>query len=98
MTLPANEWLASPSGLLQGGTLAMLVDSAMQIAVVSTAARGTATAGLDLKVNYLRPGVADGRDLTARAEVIHAGRTLVRAVENAAFMVVPRSSCRSRRS
>jgi uncharacterized protein (TIGR00369 family) len=76
MTLPANEWLASPSGLLQGGTLAMLADSAMQIAVVSTAGRGTATAGLDLKVNYLRPGVADGRDLTARAEVIHAGRTL----------------------
>ena len=76
MTLPATEWLTSPSGLLQGGTLAMLADTAMQVAVVSTAARGTAIAGLDLKVNFLRPAPADGRELTARAELIHTGRTL----------------------
>jgi uncharacterized protein (TIGR00369 family) len=76
MTLPATQWLASPLGTLQGGTLAMLADFAMQIAVLSTADRGTAIAGLDLKVNYLRPGLADGRDLEARAEVVHTGRTL----------------------
>jgi uncharacterized protein (TIGR00369 family) len=76
MTLPATSWLASPMGVLQGGTLAMLADMAMQIAVVATAQPATAIAGLDLKVNYLRPGVADGRDLTARAEVVHSGRSL----------------------
>jgi uncharacterized protein (TIGR00369 family) len=59
---------------------------AMGIAVETTAPAGTALAGLDLKVNYLRPVLPDGRDLTAHASVIHAGRTLVitRAeVENA---------------
>jgi uncharacterized protein (TIGR00369 family) len=76
VTMPATEWLTSPTRLLQGGTLAMLADTAMQIAAVSTAAPGTAIAGLDLKVNFLRPGIADGRDLTARAEVMHPGRTL----------------------
>jgi uncharacterized protein (TIGR00369 family) len=76
MTMPASRWLTSPSGLLQGGTLAMLADAAMQVAVVSTATPATAIAGLDLKINYLRPAVADERELTARAEVIHAGRTL----------------------
>lgn len=76
MSMPATGWLASPTGLLQGGTLAMLADSAMQAAVVSTTAPETAVAGLDLKVNFLRPAPADGRDLEARAEVIHAGRTL----------------------
>jgi len=76
MTLPASEWLASPTGLLQGGAIAMHADTTMQSAVVSIAPAGTAVAGLDLKVNYLRPGVADGRELTARAEVVHAGRTL----------------------
>jgi uncharacterized protein (TIGR00369 family) len=76
MRMPATEWLTSPSTLLQGGTIAMLADHAMQAAVLSTAAAGTAVAGLDLKVNFLRPGIADGRDLVARADVVHRGRTL----------------------
>lgn len=76
MTLPASEWLASPAARLQGGTIVMLADAAMQSAVVSTAEAGVAIAGIDFKVNFLRPGKSDGRDLTARAEVVHSGRTL----------------------
>jgi uncharacterized protein (TIGR00369 family) len=76
MRMPASEWLASPTGLLQGGTIAMLADHAMQAAVLTTTEAGTAVAGLDLKVNFLRPGIADGRELVARAEVVHRGRTL----------------------
>jgi uncharacterized protein (TIGR00369 family) len=86
MRLPATEWLASPARTVQGGVIAMLADAAMLIAVQTTAPAGTAFAGLDLKVNYLRPVPPDGRDLIARASVIHAGRTIVitRAeVENA---------------
>jgi uncharacterized protein (TIGR00369 family) len=75
-TLPASPWLTSPTGLLQGGTIAMLADFAMLIAVETTIEAGVAFAGLDLKVNYLRPAPPDGRDLTARAEVVHRGRTL----------------------
>jgi uncharacterized protein (TIGR00369 family) len=86
MQLPATGWLTSPVRTVQGGVIAMLADMAMGIAVETTAPPGTAVAGLDLKVNYLRPALPDGRDLTARASVIHAGRTLVIAraeVENA---------------
>ncbi len=71
---------------VQGGVVAMLADTAMQVAVQTTIPAGTAIAGLDLKVNYLRPAMPDGRDLTARASVIHAGRTLAitqAQVENA---------------
>ena len=75
-TMPASEWLASPTRLLQGGAIAMFADTAMMMAVLTTAAPGTAVAGLDLKVNYLRPVPPDGRDLTARAIVEHSGRTL----------------------
>jgi uncharacterized protein (TIGR00369 family) len=75
-TLPATEWLASPTRNLQGGTIAMLADFVVQAAALSAAAAGTAVAGLDLKVNYLRPVPADGNDLVARARVIHSGRTL----------------------
>jgi uncharacterized protein (TIGR00369 family) len=74
--MPATEWLASPTRLLQGGTIAMFADTAMLMAVLTTAAAGTAVAGLDLKVNFLRPAPPDGRDLTAEAAVEHSGRTL----------------------
>ena len=76
VVMPASEWLASPTGLLQGGTIAMLADFAMLIAVETKRPAGLAFAALDLKVNFLRPVPPDGADLTARAEVVHSGRTL----------------------
>jgi uncharacterized protein (TIGR00369 family) len=75
-TMPATEWLNSPANRLQGGAIAMLADFTMLIAVLTTAPPGIAVAGLDLKVNFLRPVAGDGRELTARAEVQHSGRTL----------------------
>jgi uncharacterized protein (TIGR00369 family) len=75
--LPATVWLSSPARTVQGGVIATLADTAMAIAVQTTTAPGTAFAGLDLKVNYLRPVHPDGRELTARASLVHAGRTLV---------------------
>jgi uncharacterized protein (TIGR00369 family) len=48
----------------------------MMSAATTTAPRGTAVAGLDLKVNFLRPVFADGSELVARAEVVHRGRTI----------------------
>jgi uncharacterized protein (TIGR00369 family) len=86
MKLPLSRWLTTPAGTVQGGVTATLADATMMSAAVSTAPPGTTIAGLDLKVNYLRPVFADGSELTARAEVIHRGRTIaiVRAeVENA---------------
>jgi uncharacterized protein (TIGR00369 family) len=76
VTMPSSEWLASPSGRLQGGAIAMLADFAMLIAVETTVPAGVAFAGLDLKVNFLRPAPPDQGELTARAEVVHAGRTI----------------------
>ena len=74
--MPASEWLNSPTGRLQGGAIAMLADFAMLAAAETTREPGVALAGLDFKVNFLRPGLADGRDLIAAAEVAHRGRTL----------------------
>lgn len=75
-TMPCTEWLASPTGLLQGGTIAMLADFAMLAAVQTTTPAGLAFAGLDLKVNFLRPVPHGDGELEARAEVVHSGRTL----------------------
>jgi uncharacterized protein (TIGR00369 family) len=76
VVMPCTEWLASPTGRLQGGTIAMLADFAMLVAVETTTAAGLAFAGLDLKANFLRPVPPDASELTARAEVVHSGRTL----------------------
>ncbi len=54
----------------------MLADFAMLIAVETTTPAGLAFAGLDLKANFLRPVPPDESELTARAEVVHAGRTI----------------------
>jgi uncharacterized protein (TIGR00369 family) len=75
-TLPCSKWLSSSAGTIQGGFTAMLAESAMTSAVFSTAGPDTAVAPLDFKVNYLRPVFPDGNDLTARARILHQGRTL----------------------
>ena len=49
----------------------------MTAAAFSTAPPDTAVAPLDFKVNYLRPVFPDGNELTARARILHRGRTLV---------------------
>ena len=74
--LPASEWLCPPSGRVQGGVIAMLADAALSGAITTLKPAGTATATIDLKVNFLRPAPADGGELMARGRVDHAGRTI----------------------
>jgi uncharacterized protein (TIGR00369 family) len=84
--MPATEWLNSPLGRVQGGAIAWLADSALSCAAQTIVPAGMTYVTLDLKVNFLRPVEADGRDLTAYGKVVHAGRTLAIAnaeVENA---------------
>src|SRR3954469_13086504 len=77
VVLPCSKWLSTSAGTIQGGFTAMLAESAMTSAAFSTAAPDTAVAPLDFKVNYLRPVFPDGNDLTARARILHRGRTLL---------------------
>lgn len=76
MALPCSKWLSTSAGTVQGGWTAMLAEAALAAAVFSTAPAGTATATLDLKVNYVRPVFPDGEDLLAKARVLHSGRTI----------------------
>jgi uncharacterized protein (TIGR00369 family) len=75
--LPCSEWLSTSAGTVQGGFTAMLAEFAMTSAAFSTAPADTAVATLDFKVNYLRPVFPDGNEMTARARILHRGRTLV---------------------
>jgi uncharacterized protein (TIGR00369 family) len=84
--LPATAWLTNPTGFIQGGSIALLADTAMASAAQSTCPPRTTATPLDLRVNYVRPVPADGRDLLGRATIVHRGRTLTIAtadIENA---------------
>lgn len=69
-----SEWLNSAARAIYGGFLALFVDAAMTFAVASTIPAGGSCAALDVKVHFLRPGVADGRSLDCRASVVHRSR------------------------
>lgn len=75
-TMPATKWLTSPNGTIQGGAIAMLAHAALTTAVTATLEPGAAYRPIDVKVNFLRPGIADDGELVAHGSVLHRGRTL----------------------
>jgi len=77
-------------------------DWSMFYAVTSTLPAATGGVPLDLKVQFLRPVIADGSDVTARAAVFHRGQRLavcnaelittegkVAAVATGSFLITP---------
>jgi len=80
-SVPCTRWLCGPVGYVQGGVIALLAHTALQAAVQTTLAAGAGCVPLDVKVNLLRPVPPDGRDLVARGQVVHRGRSY--AVANA---------------
>ncbi|HEX6207608.1 MAG TPA: PaaI family thioesterase [Actinomycetota bacterium] len=74
--MPASEWYCTAFGTFYGGAVAHLLDGAINTALTSTLPAGSSFGTLDLKVNFLRPVTPDGRDLVARAKVVHRGRTV----------------------
>jgi uncharacterized protein (TIGR00369 family) len=74
--MPATGWLATPFGVTTGGILAALADGPLGCAIQATLPAGTLYTTSELSMSYLRPVLADGRDLVARGRLIHAGRSL----------------------
>src|SRR4029450_11534523 len=72
----ASLWFCTAFGTFYGGVLTAFADAAINTAVTTTLPPATSFATLDLKVNFLRPVVPDGRDLVARAAVEQRGRTI----------------------
>ena len=74
--MPATPWLASPSGFILGGVLAILADGPLGSAIQSSFPPGVPYTTAELSMSFLRPAVADGRTLTSRGQLVHAGRSL----------------------
>lgn len=72
----ADERFANPAGVVQGGFLAAILDSAMGAsAVTAVGDRKVFVSNTEMKVSFLRP-VLPGADLECVATVLKAGRVV----------------------
>lgn len=72
--LELREELTRNGGLMHGGAVASLLDTASAFAVMSLLEPGQSTVTIDLTIHFLRP-VLRGR-IEARARVLRAGRRI----------------------
>jgi uncharacterized protein (TIGR00369 family) len=74
---PSSPWYSSPGPFLYGGALTLLAETAQAAAFQSMLGPGEIYANLDLKIQFLRPARAGTGALTAIAEVVHRGRSIL---------------------
>ena len=75
LTLPIREEHKQNHGVVHGGAIASLIDSAMAFAIIPLLAEKEHTTTVDLTIHYLRPlteGVAK-----SSARVVRAGRRVI---------------------
>ena len=80
-SMPASEWLANELGMVSGGCLGMLAESATSAAGQSLARPGSGYRALDVKVNFLAQVPPDGDDIVAQGRALHQGKLMVATTE-----------------
>lgn len=69
-----DESVYNPIGLVHGGYVCTMLDSALGCAVHTTLPAGVAYTSIEIKVNYLRPVHADAGELRVNGRVTKPGR------------------------
>jgi len=72
----------NPIGMVHGGLVCTLLDTVTGCAAHTTLAAGVGYTSIEIKVNYLRPVLADTGPLTATGQVIKGGKRVIFAEGN----------------
>jgi len=75
LVLPMREELMRNDGIVHGGALASLIDSAFAFAIIPMLDQGERTVTVDMTIHYLRP-VSSGK-AKAIARIVRAGRRVI---------------------
>jgi len=75
LSLQIRDDFRQNAGVVHGGVIASLIDSAMAFAIVPLLNADERTTTVDLTISYLRPLTAGS--MVARAKVLRAGRRLI---------------------
>ncbi len=70
---------ANPLGVVHGGVLSTLLDSAMGCSVHTSLTGGASYTTVELKVNFIRPVALEGGRLRCEGRTVHVGRTIATA-------------------
>lgn len=76
IALPVQPWFGQETGVVQGGLIGALADTAAAHSVVRSLEPGQRPTGIEYKINFLRPGRLGGGPLVARAKLVRRGRTI----------------------
>ena len=75
LLLPVREELTRNDGIIHGGVVASVIDSAFAFAIIPLLAENERTVTVDLTIHYLRP-LSGGTSRTV-ARVVRAGRRVI---------------------
>jgi len=72
--MAAKPEMGQEYGIVQGGVLSALADTAAVYLLLPNAMDRGSVNGVEFKMNFLRPALTDGNDLTAIATPVRIGR------------------------
>jgi uncharacterized protein (TIGR00369 family) len=76
VTMAPRPELAQEYGVVHGGFLAALADTAAVYALLPKVATGERMTSIEFKVNFLAPADPAGGELVAKATIVKAGKTV----------------------
>ena len=82
LSLEMKDSLKQPGGLLHGGVIATLIDTAMAFAIRTGVPSDVPTATIDLTIHYLRPHT-DGKAVCT-AKVVRSGKRIITVIAEVA--------------
>ena len=74
LSMPLNESYGQEGGVVHGGIISTLADTAAVYAVYPDLADSETMTSIEFKVNFLRPALADGGDLVACSKLVKRGK------------------------